>query len=469
MRTTALCHRGAWQPVPTRAEVCGGEASATLVGVSPVSHHLEPLPDVLPIVPLSAAPDIAVRIPGSKSITNRALLCAALAEGRSVLRGALFADDTLAMVDVVNALGATVTADEESATLVVDGVGRAAAGRSGVDERPGEGSTVQARDSGTTSRFILPAVALSPARRIVDGNEQLRVRPFAPLLDALVQLGVDVEPLGVPGFLPVAVTGPARGGPVRVPGHLSSQFLSGLLLAGPLMPDGLDVELTSPLVSVPYVEMTAAVMRAFGVETDGLVVTPSSYRAGDYAIEPDASAASYFVAAAAITGGRITIEGLGTNSIQGDARFAEVLEAMGAKVERSAGSVTVVGTGELHGVDIDMADISDTAQTLAAVATFADTPTRVRGIGFIRGKEVDRIGLLVAELRRAGIDAIEHDDGFTVNPGPAEPTRFDSHGDHRMAMSLSLIGLRTPGIEIAGPACVAKTYPRFFEDLASLH
>jgi 3-phosphoshikimate 1-carboxyvinyltransferase len=455
--------------VPTRAEVCGGEASATLVGVSPVPHRLEPLPDVLPIVPLTAAPDITVRIPGSKSITNRALLCAALAEGRSVLPGALFADDTLAMVDAVIALGATVTADEESATLIVDGVGSEPSADSGADEESGEGRTVQARDSGTTSRFILPAVALSPARRIVDGNEQLRVRPFAPLLDALVQLGVDVEPLGVPGFLPVAVTGPARGGHVRVPGHLSSQFLSGLLLAGPLMPDGLDVELTSPLVSVPYVEMTAAVMRAFGVETDGLVVTPSPYRAGDYLIEPDASAASYFVAAAAITGGRITIEGLGTNSIQGDARFAEVLEAMGAKVERSAGSVTVVGTGELHGVDIDMADISDTAQTLAAVATFADTPTRVRGIGFIRGKEVDRIGLLVAELRRAGIDAIEHDDGFTVNPGPADPTRFDSHGDHRMAMSLSLIGLRTPGIEIAGPACVAKTYPRFFEDLSTLH
>jgi 3-phosphoshikimate 1-carboxyvinyltransferase len=458
--------------VLTRAEVCVGEASARLVGVSPVPHHLEPLPDVWPVVPLTTAPDIAVRIPGSKSITNRALLCAALADGRSVLRGALFADDTLAMVDAVTALGATVTADEESATLVVDGVGQDAAARPGADHGDGsgqEGSIVRARDSGTTSRFILPAVALSPARRIVDGNEQLRVRPFAPLLDALVQLGVDVEPLGVPGFLPVAVTGPARGGHVRVPGHLSSQFLSGLLLAGPLMPGGLDVELTSPLVSVPYVEMTAAVMQAFGVETDGLVVTPSSYRAGDYTIEPDASAASYFVAAAAISGGRITIDGLGTNSIQGDARFAEVLEAMGAKVERSAGSVTVVGTGELHGVDIDMSDISDTAQTLAAVATFADSPTRVRGIGFIRGKEVDRIGLLVAELRRAGIDAIEHDDGFTVNPGPADPTRFDSHGDHRMAMSLSLIGLRTPGIEIAGPACVAKTYPRFFEDLASLH
>jgi 3-phosphoshikimate 1-carboxyvinyltransferase len=429
---------------------------------------------VLAIAPLAGRPDIAVRIPGSKSITNRALLCAALAEGRSVLRGALFADDTLAMVDAVSALGATVVGDEDAATLTVDGVGPRAArpanqdSQASTDASSSPAAPVQARDSGTTSRFILPAVALSPVRRIVDGHEQLRVRPFAPLLDALVQLGVTVEPLGVPGFLPVAVTGPARGGHVRVPGHLSSQFLSGLLLAGPLMPDGLDVELTSPLVSVPYVEMTAAVMATFGVETDGLRVAPSAYRAVDYAVEPDASAASYFLAAAAITGGRITVDGLGTGSIQGDARFAQVLEAMGAKVERSAGSVTLAGTGALHGLDIDMSDISDTAQTLAAVATFADSPTRVRGIGFIRGKEVDRIGLLVAELQRAGIDAVEHEDGFTVNPGPASPARFDSHGDHRMAMSLSLIGLRTPGIEIAGPACVAKTYPRFFEDLASL-
>jgi 3-phosphoshikimate 1-carboxyvinyltransferase len=426
----------------------------------------EPLPDVLAVHPLSAAPRISVCIPGSKSITNRALLCAALADGRSTLHGALFADDTLAMVDAVGALGATVEADEQAGTLVVDGVGADA--RSPKRAATAPVPEVQARDSGTTSRFILPAVALSPARCVVDGNEQLRVRPFAPLLDALEQLGATVEPLGRPGFLPVAITGPASGGHVMVPGHLSSQFLSGLLMAGPLMPAGLDVELTSRLVSLPYVEMTAAVMRSFGVDTDGLRVAPAEYRARDYLVEPDASAASYFLAAAALTGGEITVDGLGTSSIQGDARFAEVLEAMGAKVDRGADAATVVGTGTLHGIDIDMSDISDTAQTLAATAVFADSPTRVRGIGFIRGKEVDRIGLLVAELRKAGIDAVEHEDGFTVNPGVPHSVRFESHHDHRMAMSLSLIGLRTPGIEISGPACVAKTYPRFFEDLASL-
>lgn len=426
----------------------------------------EPLPEVLAVQPLSSAPRISVRIPGSKSITNRALLCAALAEGRTTLRGALFADDTLAMVDAIGALGASVDGDEQAGTMIVQGVGAEARSPSRAASAPVP--EVQARDSGTTSRFILPAVALSPARCVVDGNEQLRVRPFAPLLDALEQLGAIVEPLGRPGFLPVAVTGPARGGHVMVPGHVSSQFLSGLLMAGALMPAGLEVELTSPLVSVPYVEMTAAVMRSFGVETDGLRVGSATYTPRDYLVEPDASAASYFLAAAALTGGEIRVEGLGTSSIQGDARFAEVLGAMGAKVDRGTESVTVIGTGTLHGIDIDMSDISDTAQTLAATAVFADSPTRVRGIGFIRGKEVDRIGLLVAELRRAGIDAVEQEDGFTVNPGPPRAARFDSHHDHRMAMSLSLIGLRTPGIEITDPACVAKTYPRFFEDLASL-
>ncbi|MBO0694427.1 MAG: 3-phosphoshikimate 1-carboxyvinyltransferase, partial [Acidimicrobiaceae bacterium] len=288
----------------------------------------EPLPEVLAVQPLSSAPRISVRIPGSKSITNRALLCAALAEGRTTLRGALFADDTLAMVDAIGALGASVDGDEQAGTMIVQGVGAEARSPSRAASAPVP--EVQARDSGTTSRFILPAVALSPARCVVDGNEQLRVRPFAPLLDALEQLGAIVEPLGRPGFLPVAVTGPARGGHVMVPGHVSSQFLSGLLMAGALMPAGLEVELTSPLVSVPYVEMTAAVMRSFGVETDGLRVGSATYTPRDYLVEPDASAASYFLAAAALTGGEIRVEGLGTSSIQGDARFAEVLGAMGA-------------------------------------------------------------------------------------------------------------------------------------------
>ncbi|PPK90831.1 3-phosphoshikimate 1-carboxyvinyltransferase [Kineococcus xinjiangensis] len=405
---------------------------------------------------------MTVRVPGSKSVTNRALLCAALAQGTSTLSGALLADDTRAMLDAVRALGAGVDLDEATRTVVVSGLastdGLTASG----------GVHVDARQSGTTSRFVLPALALLAGRSVLDGSEQLRVRPFGPLVEALRHLGAQVEDLARPGNLPVAVSGPVRGGRVALPGHLSSQFLSGLFMTAPLMPEGLSVELTSPLVSVPYLEMTAAVMRAFGADVEGLHVRPGGYRGCDYAIEPDASAASYFLGAAAITGGRVTVEGLGTASLQGDVRFADVLERMGARVERTPDRITVTGTGVLRGVEVDMVDISDTAQTLAAVAVHAEGPTRVRGIGFIRGKETDRIAAVVTELRRAGIDAIEDDDGFTIHPGTPAPTRFETYDDHRMAMSLALLGLRTPGIEIDNPRCVAKTYPNYFHDLAQL-
>ena len=192
------------------------------------------------------------------------------------------------------------------------------------------------------------------------------------------------------------------------------------------------------------------------------------YRATDFSVEPDASAASYFLAAAVVGGGRVRIDGLGTASVQGDVAFADILERMGARVERTTDSITVTSTGELRGVDVDMADISDTAQTLAAVAVYASSPTRVGGIDFIRGKETDRITAVVTELRRAGIQAHETPDGFTINPGIPRPTRFDSWQDHRMAMSLALLGLRTPGIEVSDPGCVVKTYPNFFADLADL-
>ena len=417
------------------------------------------MPNVLAVEPLTAPVDATVRPPGSKSITNRALLCAALAPGTSTLTGALFADDTRAMMGAIATAGATVEADEATRTVVVTGVDPRTAATP---------STIDARQSGTTSRFLLPAAALFNGRAVVDGSEQLRARPFGPVLDALRQIGAVVEELGRPGCLPAAVHGPASGGQVEVSGHISSQFLSGLLMAGPLMDRGLTVSLTSPLVSVPYVEMTRAVMAAFGATVDGLAVEPGSYRATRYAIEPDASAASYFLGAAAITGGRVTVSGLGTASLQGDVRFADALERMGASVNRTADTLTVRGAGSLRGIDIDMADISDTAQTLAAVAVFADSPTRVTGIGFIRKKETDRIRAVVTELRRAGIDAVEDADGFTIHPGAPRPTRFATYDDHRMAMSLSLIGLRTPGIEIAGPGCVAKTYPGYFTDLATL-
>jgi 3-phosphoshikimate 1-carboxyvinyltransferase len=389
------------------------------------------------VEPLARPPDAIVRVPGSKSLTNRALVCAALAGAGSELIGALDADDTAAM---------------RSCLLALD-----------------RGTDLDARASGTTSRFVLPLLAAREGRFRLDGAPSLRARPMAPLFDALRSLGASVHEDGDAGHLPVTVSGgPVRGGRVEVPGDITSQFLSGLLLVGPSLRDGIEVVPTTTLVSRPYLDMTAAVMRAFGARVDGLRAEPGGYRPARYTIEPDASAASYFFAAAAITGGRVTVEGLGSDSLQGDLRFVEVLAQMGAQADIAQGATTVIGPAALHGVDVDLRDLPDMAQTLAAVAVFADAPTRVRGVGFIRGHETDRIRDVVAELQRLGIEAHEHDDGFTVVPGNPQPGTVQTYDDHRMAMSFALLGLRVPGISIADPGCVSKTFPGFFEALEQL-
>jgi 3-phosphoshikimate 1-carboxyvinyltransferase len=420
---------------------------------------------VLAVEPLDEPLDATVTVPGSKSITNRAMVAAALAEGRSVLEGALVADDTEAMAEGLARLGVAVRVDRARATVTVEGTaGRIPPGPAAVD----------ARLSGTTARFLLPLLALGPGPYRLDGAEPLRSRPMGPLVAALRQLGAEVVDHGRPGQLPVTVVGGSlAGGAVRLSGDVSSQFLSGLLLSGPAMAGGLQVELTTPLVSRPYVELTATTMAAFGAEVDHdgaqrFHVPPGSYRGTSHLVEPDASAASYFFAAAAMCGGRVRVAGLGRRSAQGDLRFVEVLEQMGATVRRDGAGTEVVGRGVLHGVDVDLSDCSDTAQTLAVVAVFASTPTRVRGIGFIRRKETDRIAAVVHELRRCGIDADEEHDGFVVRPGRPRPTRVATYGDHRMAMSFALLGLRVSGIEIADPECVGKTFPDFFSVLSRL-
>jgi 3-phosphoshikimate 1-carboxyvinyltransferase len=417
------------------------------------------------VVPVAGPLDARVRPPGSKSLTNRALVCAALAPGRSVLRGALVADDTAAMVEALRALGASVEVGASEIAVT----GPALAGS------PGGVIDLDARLSGTTVRFLLAVLALGPGQYRLDGAPPLRARPMADGIAALRSLGAEVVEEGVPGHLPVVVHGPdGDAGPreLAVGGAASSQFLSGLLLSGPAWPGGLRVTVDGPLVSRPYVDMTADVMRAFGARVSpsagGWVVEPGGYRPTDYRVEPDASAASYFFAAAAICGGRVTVEGLGRDARQGDVRFVEVLERMGCRVIRRDDATTVEGSSPLAGVDVDMADISDTAQTLAAVAVFASGPTRVRGIGFIRAKETDRVGNVVHELRRCGIDAREEPDGFLIHPGTLKPARVETYDDHRMAMSFALLGLRAPGIEIADPGCVAKTFPGFWDALAGL-
>ncbi len=425
------------------------------------------LPDPLPVDPLTGPVDVTFPIPGSKSLTNRALVCAALAEGTSTVRNVLHADDTAAMADGLSALGIAVSDHPagETPTVLVEGChGRP----------PAELAIVDARLSGTTSRFLLPVAALGAGTVRVDGALPLRARPMGPSIDALRSLGATVLEVGEPGHLPVEVSGgPVAGGALTVPGDASSQFLSGLLMAAPAMRTGMTIRVEGDLVSRPYVEMTAAVMGAFGVRVDRpddatWHVEPQAYRGADYEVEPDASAASYAFALAAVTGGRVTVAGLGPGSLQGDVAFVDVLERMGARVERAPDAITVTGSGSLRGVEVDMADISDTAQTLAVVAALAEGPTRITGIGFIRRKETDRIAAVVTELRRAGVDAEEEPDGLLVRPSPLRPALVETYDDHRMAMSFALLGLRQPGIRIVDPGCVAKTFPGYWAVLERL-
>jgi 3-phosphoshikimate 1-carboxyvinyltransferase len=419
----------------------------------------------MPVAPLAQPLDVVVSLPGSKSLTNRALVCAALADGTSTLTNALHADDTEAMVDGLRAMGAEIDSRWGDGRLVVTGT----AGRPISDV-----AIVDARLSGTTSRFLLPVAGLGEGHRRVDAANRMRERPMQEVVDAVRALGAEVHEVGAPGHLPVEVIGGTlAGGEVAVRGDVSSQFLSGLLLSGPAMRTGLVVRLVGDLVSEPYVDMTVAVMASFGVvvqrpDERTWVVEPQTYRATDVAIEPDASAASYVFAAAALVGGRATVDGLGDGSLQGDLAFVDVLERMGATVERGSTSTTVRAGGPLHGVEVDMSQISDTAPTLAVVAAFAEGPTRVTGIGFIRGKETDRVGNVVAELRRLGLDAEEEPDGFTVHPGPVRPATVQTYDDHRMAMAFALAGLRADGVQIADPGCVVKTFPGYWHLLDGL-
>lgn len=424
------------------------------------------LPDPLPIEPLDGPLDADVRVPGSKSLTNRALVCAALADGTSTITRALFADDTEAMIGVLRNLGLRVDAEPGGGRLTVTG---------GAGRLPASDAVIDVRQSGTTARFAVPMLALGHGTYRVTAHAQMQARPMAATFDALRELGIGIEEQREAGQLPVTVSGGGlRSRTVRVPGDVSSQFLSGLLLIGPCLPDGLIVEIVGTLVSRPYVDLTIDVMRAFGATVDvadraTIAVAPGGYQATDYDVEPDASAASYPLAAAAICGGRVRVVGLTDQARQGDAGFAEVLAAMGATVIRdSEGTEVRADRGSLSGGTFDLSQFSDTAQTLAVVAPFAAEPVTVTGIGFIRRKEIDRIDAVATELRRCGIDVTVDDDGWTIAPGPIGPATIATSDDHRMAMSFALLGLAVPGIEIAGPSCVAKTFPGYWELLDRL-
>lgn len=420
--------------------------------------------------PLGRPVDGTVAVPGSKSITNRALPVAALARGESELSGALFSDDTRYMAAALEQLGIPVISDEANNRFTIAG---------GDGTFPAVTADLFIGNSGTSVRFLTAVLALGHGQFRIDGIPRMRKRPIQPLIDALNSLGGNVSSEEGTGCPPVRVVASGLpGGSVSVPGDQSSQYFSALLIASPYARDGVEILVEGELVSKPYMPMTASVMRAFGVEVEldqtgwkRFAVAPGQHYAGRaYRIEPDASNASYFFAAAAVTGGRVRVDGLGRASTQGDLQFVRVLEAMGATVTIADGYTEVAGPpdGALRGVDLDLNAISDTAQTLAAIAPFASSPTTIRGVEHARLKETDRVAALATELRKLGQTVEERPDGLTIVPRPIQPAEIDTYDDHRMAMSFGVMTLRAPGVRILDPGCTAKTFPDFFERLTAL-
>jgi len=417
--------------------------------------------------------DAVVRIPGSKSITNRALPIAAMAEGASTLTNVLFADDTQRMIEALKVLGFELTVDAAGQTIHVRGQG----GRI-----PAKESELFCGNSGTTIRFLAALCAVGTGVHVLDGIERMRQRPIGELADALKALGGSVEWLGRPGFPPLKVGGKGlAGGTCKFVDTQSSQFISAVLMSAPLARSPVDVVLEGPVTSEPYVLMTLAIMRQFGVNSTTKanpgaaketresrtfrVLAPQTYKARNYQIEPDASNASYFLAAAAlIPGASVTISGLGRDSLQGDVLFAEVLRQMGADVEIHPDQIRVTGTKKLSGLTINMNAIPDLVQTLAVLALFADGPTRIYDVGNLRVKETDRLEALKTELQKMGAVVATLTDSITIFP-PKQVTsaRISTYEDHRMAMAFAVAGVRV-GVEIENPQCTAKTYPEFFTD-----
>ncbi|MEU1370317.1 3-phosphoshikimate 1-carboxyvinyltransferase [Streptomyces sp. NPDC005803] len=403
-----------------------------------------------------------IHVPGSKSVTARALFLAAAAHGTSTLVRPLSSDDTEGFAEGLTALGYAVTREADAWHITGLPAGPAATD-----------ADVYCRDGATTARF-LPTLAAAGARGSYrfDASAQMRRRPLAPLTEALRTLGVDLRHEAAEGHHPLRIEAAGiKGGELTLDAGQSSQYLTALLMLGPLTAQGLRITVTD-LVSAPYIEITLAMMRSFGAEVtrggpDGTLFTvpPGGYRATTYAVEPDASTASYFFAAAAL-GGEVTVPGLGQGALQGDLLFVDVLRRMGAEVHMTAESTTVRSTGELRGITVNMRDISDTMPTLAGIAPFASGPVRIEDVGNTRVKECDRLEACARNLRRMGITVTTGPDWIEIRPGTPRPTEIETHGDHRIVMSFAVTGLRTPGITYDDPGCVRKTFPRFHEAFA---
>ncbi|GAB4211946.1 MAG: 3-phosphoshikimate 1-carboxyvinyltransferase [Roseiflexaceae bacterium] len=422
--------------------------------------------DLLAMPTVAHTLDGDVTLPGSKSITNRALLVAALADGRSVLEEALFSEDTEIFSSCLQRLGFVVNSDPAGRSFAVVGRGGAV---------PAVDAELFVGNAGTAARFITALTGLGAGRYHFDGVAAMRKRPMRELLDVLAGFGATVEYGGEPGAMPFTLTTRGfAGGAIETRADRTSQHLTALLLIAPYAAQDTTIRVGDTLVSRPYLVTTCGLMEQWGVQVEREGETVFHIRAGQryqpqhFVVEPDASGASYFFAAAAALGGRVRVRNLGRGSLQGDARFVDVLEAMGCTVLRDERFIEVSRSGPLRGVDVDLNDMSDTMPTLAALAPFAEGPVTIRNVEHTRWKETDRIHAVVTELRRMGALVEERRDGLTVLPGPLHAATIQTYNDHRIAISFAITGLRVPGTQIADPACTAKTFPDFFERLFAL-
>lgn len=416
--------------------------------------------------------DIVVEVPGSKSITNRALLLAALSDGITILNGTLFSDDSRHFLTALKNLGFLADIDEKSKSVIVEGKGGAI---------PNSKGRVNVGSAGTAARFITAMLGLSGGSYTIDASEQMQRRPMKPLFEALESLGVMFEYIGEMYHLPVRVLGRTKNGvcEVTLDTDESTQYLSALLMTGIMHDDGIAIHVTGSRKTGSYVDITRRMMKSFGCEltyTDDTyyIKSGAAYNTDDgftYQIEPDVSAACYFYGIGAITGLRAIVRNVHMNSMQGDIKFVDVLKSMGCSVEDTADGVAVTGPadGRLRGVDIDMKSFSDQALTAAAVGIFADSPTTIRNIGHIRLQESDRLSAMANELRRMGIKCDEGEGDITIYPSEPQGCAIETYEDHRVAMAFTLVGLRTGNIEIINPMCCRKTFENYFEVIDSLY
>ncbi len=430
------------------------------------------LADCYKVTPVKEQAPFFVTVPGSKSITNRAMLLAALSDGECLLKNALFSADSRALLAALQTLGIQCSADEATKEIRITGCKGALSNKT---------ATVYAASAGTAARFLTALLAFSDGTYILDASEQMKKRPMAPLIDALRSIGISVTALEEEGHLPLRIQGGrtqlTETPELSVSIDKSSQFLSALMMTGVLLTEGLTVTPLGSRTAMSYVHITERMMKEFGVapsrsskegcNTSYCIPGNISYQSRTYDIEPDLSGACYFYAAAVLLGTSVTVTGVHKTSMQGDLRFVLALEQLGCSVTDTPEGIRVTGPADGHypGLDITMSDFSDQTMTMAVLALFADTPTHIRGVGHIRAQECDRMTATITEINRLGGNAQADEDGtgIIITPVSLHGARIKTYDDHRMAMAFSLVGLRVEGVEIDNPSCCKKTFENYFE------